>query len=53
MKVLTIHDDGSVEEFEIADELFTPYAPRSVVPREEPESFGHVAALMAVLSASP
>lgn len=51
MRVLTIHEDGSVEEFEIADELFTPYAPGPVVLPES-GGYGHAAALAALESHS-
>lgn len=45
MKVLTIHDDGTVEEFDIEDDLFElDPLPRPALPTE---AFGHAASLAA------
>jgi hypothetical protein len=45
MKAVTIHDDGTTEEYEIEDELFT-LTPRALRAPES-ESFGHAAAVAA------
>lgn len=48
MNVLTIHDDGTIEEFEIPDELFESYEP-TTVRVGTPEGFGHAASVAALL----
>jgi hypothetical protein len=45
MRVLTIHEDGSAEEFDIKDDLFT-MSPLPLHAAPEPNAYGHASALL-------